>query len=120
MINHILRIDAIHENYSCYKRFQWAIQECMGDSMEDDEDIPLCIQSPKLSGRWYLRDAPDEDVYNCVRECVGDKPCGGRAPLYKTLYNSFKDCCTEHTWWKDCSLSSPTMQISCSDTFWDT
>ena len=90
----------------------------MGDSNADDPNLPLCIQAPKLTGQWYLEDDPGQGVYDCVRDCIGGKPCGGRVPMYTKLFSTFDACCQAHTWWTGCS--PPDGKSECSDSFWDT
>jgi len=66
----------------------------MGDSLNDADgaiDLPSCIQSPELSGKWYLFDLPEKGVYECRRECAGRNPCNGRAPLHKKLFSTFEE-----------------------------
>lgn len=89
-----------------------------------------------------MNDIVTEGIYECVRECAGQSPCNGRAPLHLELYDTFTECCHERTWWKPSCVSSsshntepgtsllssitePGMSAGsasskCSDTFWDT
>jgi len=67
----------------CYRYYQYAFRECMGDSQNDEGgeiELPPCIELPELSGNWYIYDVPDKGIYECVRECAGHSPCNGRAP----------------------------------------
>ena len=85
--------------------------------------IKYLLHHLQLSGKWYLNDLPEKEIYECVRECPGRSPCNGRAPLNQKLFDTFADCCQERTWWKQ-SCSSSLLAIinpsECSDTFWDT
>ena len=103
----------------------------MGDSPQEGEDIeiPLCIQQPELSGKWYLNDIPEKGIYECVRECSGRSPCNGRASFNNKLYDTYDECCKDRTWWIGCSpvtgrhglpLHEGAEPSKCSDTFWDT
>lgn len=128
----------------CYSYYQYAIRECMGEANNEGGaiELPRCIQQPLLSGKWYVNDIVTEGIYECVRECAGQSPCNGRAPLHLELYDTFTECCHERTWWKPSCVSSsshntepgtsllssitePGMSAGsasskCSDTFWDT
>ena len=84
----------------CWANFQWDFKDCMGDSDTDGKPLPLvpCTEPlPEPSGKWYVNYYSENDS-ECVRECIGEYPCNGRATSFNELYNTFRDCCNSHTW----------------------
>lgn len=115
------KYDTLHD--CCVQYYHWKYRECMGDSSGgSSKSLPLapCPESlPEPSGLWYVKYYTQKD-FQCVRECIGEFPCMGRASSYVELYATFHICCDVHTSWKqDCSAYNENATASCDEDFWD-
>eukprot|EP01082_Thalassiosira_pseudonana_P013693 g12117.t1 g12117 contig6:1247234-1251799(+) len=68
----------------CDKNYPWDLTTCLGASAAAGSD------------KWFV----DYSLNKCVKECVGDEPCGGLVDgSWVDLFESQSECCSKKVWW---------------------
>eukprot|EP00970_Alexandrium_tamarense_P014705 scaffold4286_cov127-Alexandrium_tamarense.AAC.1 len=86
-------------SYMWYNPSMW-----MFDNLEDccdtnyPWDLATCLGASAAAGsdKWFV----DYSLNKCVKECVGDEPCGGLVDgSWVDLFESQSECCSKKVWW---------------------
>ena len=68
----------------CDTNYPWDLATCLGASTAAGSD------------NWFV----DYSLNKCVKECVGDEPCGGLIDgSWVDLFESQSECCSKKMWW---------------------
>ncbi|ACI64216.1 predicted protein [Thalassiosira pseudonana CCMP1335] len=68
----------------CDRHYLWDLATCLGASATAGSD------------KWFV----DYFLNKCVKECVGDEPCGGLVDgTWVDLFESQSECCSKKMWW---------------------
>ena len=68
----------------CDTNYPWDLATCLGAS------------AAAASDKWFV----DYSLDKCVKECVGDEPCGGLIDgSWVDLFESQSECCSKKVWW---------------------
>eukprot|EP01082_Thalassiosira_pseudonana_P001264 g1144.t2 g1144 g1144.t1 contig10:1473802-1478244(-) len=68
----------------CDKNYPWDLATCLGASAAAGSD------------KWFV----NYSLNKCVKECVGDEPCGGLVDgSWVDLFESQSECCSKKVWW---------------------
>jgi hypothetical protein len=68
----------------CDTNYPWDLATCLGASAAAGSD------------KWFV----DYSLNKCVKECVGDEPCGGLVDgSWVDLFESQSECCSKKVWW---------------------